>query len=129
MGSSKVLKGSNRVFCGLAGLRVPGKPVRSLVLNNDSYRIVAPALLLFPDDDMVRGHTVAEVLGFDFFAVFCCGAARVFPSVLRFSRLRVGAHRTIWILGKMCQVVLCLRIHGRFWFWWFLQGVSTCPGR
>ena len=96
-----MLKSSNRVFGCLAGLRVSGKPIRSPVLDNDSYRIMAPALLLLPDDDMVRGHSVTEVHGLDFFAVLRCVAARVFPPVLCLPCFRVGAHRTVWIFGKM----------------------------
>ena len=35
-----------------------------------------------------------------------CAAARIFPPMLRFSCFCVVTHRTIWILGKVCQVVL-----------------------
>ena len=63
-----MLKSGNRILSCFAGLRVSGKPVRSFVLNNNRYCIVVLALLLFPDDDMVRGHAVAEVHGLYVFA-------------------------------------------------------------
>ena len=101
-----MLKCSNRVVSSFAGLRISSEPVCGFILNNDSHRIMVLALLFFPNDDVVSGHAIAEVHGFYFFAILRCAAARIFPPMLRFSCFCVVTHRTIWIFGKVCQVVL-----------------------
>ncbi len=126
MWANKVLQSSHSVLRGFAGFRVSSKPVRCPVLDYDCHGVVAATFLLFPNNDMICGHTVTKVHGLDILAVLRGTLSCVLSPALCLSCFRADAHRTSGVLGKMFQVMSRHQVHGRFWYYRRVPGVTPC---